>query len=594
MSEIVRPTPTTARPRRPLAWTASVLALAALAACGGGDGHELDPNRKPFPLVEASIDGFHAAMRRGEVSCRDIVQGYLARIAAYDAEPSAAYPASPALHSVIATNPNALAEADALDRRYFGDGRMAGPLHCVPVIVKDNVDTADIATTAGSVVMAGNRPPDDAFIVKNLRAKGAIVLGKANLDEFAFGFTGASALGGRVANAYIPANSPGGSSSGTGTAVSASLAMVGIGTDTGGSVRVPSAVEGLIGLRPTLRLVSQDGIVPLAHSQDTAGPMCRSVPDCALLLDAMVGYDASPASGQRSAKDWDAPLVGSAAAYQAMAGVPKSYTAALKAGGLQGARVGVVRAMFPAATAANQAFLATLEAALERMRAAGATVEDVVIADNRAVLGAAAADVPGNPGSFASLSAYEFTADLTAYLVSWDSAADAHLRSTAAVAAAMAGIASEAGALRSFNAYIANDTAMQVAGSTAYLNWQRNLKPRDAYVIPRVQAALDNVDATTGSARGAAYDVLVYPVLQGFNGASVNGGSNNRLSPFSGFPALAFPAGYAKASEGAAVAEPVALEMLGRAFAESTLLRIAYGYEQAAKVRVAPPTAPER
>lgn len=580
--------------RRWLALTTSSLMLAVLAACGGDDeGVLLDPNRKPFPLVETSVAQFHAAMSQGQVSCRDIVQGYLNRIAAFDKDPSGAFPSSPALRSVILANPNALAEADALDRRYFGDGRLAGPLHCVPVIVKDNVDTADMPTTAGSLVMAANQPPDDAYIVKNIKAKGAIIIAKANLDEFAFGFGGASALGGRVANAYIPANSPGGSSSGTGTAVAASFAMIGVGTDTGGSVRVPSAVEGLFGIRPTLRLVSQDGIVPLAHSQDTAGPMCRSVADCALLLDAMVGYDASPFSGQRTAKAFDAPLVASATDYAALAKVPTSYTAELKADGLRGARIGVVRAMFPTASASNQAFLDTLEAALTRMRAAGAIVEDVTIEDNRAVIGAASAPIEGNPGSFASLSAYEFAADLTAYLSSWASTTDNHLRSTQAVATALAAYPAEAAVLRSFQSYLANDAAMADTSTAAYRTWQRNLKPRDAYVIPRVQAALDNVDFSTGTAKGAAYDVLVYPVLQGFNGASVNSGSNNRLSPFSGFPAMAFPAGFAKATAAATVAEPVAFEMLGREFAEGTLIRLGHAWEVAAKPRVAPPTTPE-
>ncbi|WP_052736079.1 amidase family protein [Aquincola tertiaricarbonis] len=580
--------------RRWLALGTSAVMMAVLAACGGDDdGVILDPGRKPFPLVETSVAQFHDAMSKGQVSCRDIVQGYLNRIAAYDKDASAAFPSSPALRSVILANPNALAEADALDRRYFGSGRLAGPLHCVPVIVKDNVDTVDVPTTAGSLVMAANQPPDDAYIVKNIKAKGAIIIAKANLDEFAFGFGGASALGGRVANAYIPANSPGGSSSGTGTAVAASFAMIGVGTDTGGSVRVPSAVEGLFGIRPTLRLVSQDGIVPLAHSQDTAGPMCRAVADCALLLDAMVGYDASPFSGQRTAKAFDAPLVANAAEYAAVAKVPASYTAELKADGLKGARIGVVRAMFPAATASNQAFLDTLEAALAKMREAGAIVEDVTIEDNRAVIGAVSAPIEGNPGSFASLSAYEFTADLTAYLSSWASTTDNHLRSTQAVAAALATYPAEAVVLRSFQSYLANDAAMADTSTAAYRTWQRNLKPRDAYVIPRVQAALDNVDFSTGTAKGTAYDVLVYPVLQGFNGASVNSGSNNRLSPFSGFPAMAFPAGFAKATAAATVAEPVAFEMLGREFAEGTLIRLGHAWEMAARPRVAPPTTPE-
>jgi Asp-tRNA(Asn)/Glu-tRNA(Gln) amidotransferase A subunit family amidase len=579
--------------RRPLAWAASAVMLAVLAACNNDDPVSLDPNRAQFPLVETSVAQFHEAMSKGQVSCRDVVQGYLDRIAAYDKAASAAYPASPALKSVILVNPDALKEADALDELYFGHGQMAGSMHCVTVIAKDNIDTATMATTAGSLVLAGNRPPDDAYIVKNIRAAGAIIIAKANLDEFAFGFGGASALGGQVGNAYLPPNSPGGSSSGTGTAVAASLAMIGIGTDTGGSVRVPSAVEGLFGIRPTLRLVSQDGIVPLAHGQDTAGPMCRSVPDCALLLDSMVGYDSSAFSGQRSAKAFDAPLVASAGAYATMTGVPATFTAELKPDALRGARIGVVRAMFPVPTATNLAFIDTLNAALDKMRAAGAVVEDVVVTDNPVVIGAASAPIEGNPGNFASLSAFEFYADLTAYLGSWSSSADNHLRSTTEVAAALAGYPEEAAVLRTFNSYIANGTALLDASSTTYRNYQRNLKPRDAYVIPRVTAALDNVDFTAGTSKGAAYDVLVYPVLQGFNGASVNSGSNNRLSPFSGFPAMAFPAGFAKATADATTEQPVALEMLARPFAEATLIRLGYAWETAAKPRKAPTTTPE-
>ncbi|MFL6663309.1 MAG: amidase, partial [Rhizobacter sp.] len=285
-------------------FSCTVIVGAALVACGGGDeGVTLKADRKPFPLVEATIEGFHAAMRNGDVSCHDVVQGYLDRIAAYDTEPSAAYPASPALHSVITVSPTALAQADALDQKFFSTGQMSGPMHCVTVLAKDNYDT----TTAGSLALANNQPPDDAYVVRKIREAGGIVIGKANLDEFAFGFTGSSSVGGKTKNAYIAPNSAGGSSSGTGTSIAASLAMIGLGTDTGGSVRVPSAVEGLYGLRPTLRLLSQDGIVPLAHGQDTGGPLCRVVEDCALAMDAMVGYDASPFSGQRIAKAWDAP-----------------------------------------------------------------------------------------------------------------------------------------------------------------------------------------------------------------------------------------------------------------------------------------------
>lgn len=582
-------------------FTCALVVSAVLAACGGGssgfsfipsagtgtapvapapapepgDAVVLQPDRKPFPLVEATVEGFHAAMRKGEVSCRDVVQGYLDRIAAFDADASTAHPESPGLHSVIAVNPTALTRADELDRQFFKTGQMIGPMHCVTVLAKDNIDTYDMKTTAGSLVLANNQPPDDAYILRKIREAGGIVIGKANLDEFAFGFTGSSSVGGKTRNAYIPANSAGGSSSGTGTSIAASLAMLGLGTDTGGSVRVPSAVEGLYGLRPTLRLVSQDGIVPLAHGQDTAGPLCRQVQDCALVLDAMAGFDAAPGSGQRIAKAWDAPLVASAAAYASMTLQPATYTASLKADGLKGARIGVVRAMFPTATVANQRFLDTLNAALDQMKAAGAVVEDVQIPDRATIL-----------TGYASLSSYEFRDNLTEYLGGWTSTADGHPRTTEDVAIAMDTL--EPTRVANFRSYIASGTNKE-----SNPTYQNNLRPRDDYVIPRVTAALDNVDFVTSASLGAPYDVLVYPVLQGFNSTSVNSGSNNRLSPFTGFPALAFPAGFAKATDASSSVEPVTFEMIGRAFAEPTLFRLAYGWQNTTTARIPSPLAPE-
>lgn len=560
----------------------TILFTAVLAACGGndddtaeGDAVVLKADRKPFPLVEATIEGFHAAMRTGDVSCRDVVQGYLARIAAFDADASTAYPDSPALHSVIATNPDALAKADELDRVFFKTGKMVGPMHCVTVLAKDNFDTYDMKTTAGSLALKNNQPPDDAYVIKKIRDAGGIIIGKANMDEFAFGFTGSSSVGGKTKNAYIPANSAGGSSSGTGTSIATNLAMIGLGSDTGGSVRVPSAVEGLYGLRPTLRLVSQDGIVPLAHGQDTAGPLCRQVQDCALVMDAMAGYDSATGSGQRNAKAWDAPLVGSAAAYASMTMQPATYMTSLSATGLKGARIGVVRGMFPTATATNQAFIDTLNAALEAMKAAGATVEDVGISDRTTIL-----------TGYSSLSTYEFRDNLTEYLSSWSSATDAHLRTTEEVATALETL--EPDRVANFKSYVTAGTNKE-----ANANYLRNLKPRDEYVIPRVTAALDNIDFTTSQSKGMAYDVLVYPVLQGFNSTSVNSGSNNRLSPFTGFPALAFPAGFVKSKDTSTSVEPVTFEMIGRAFAEPTLFKLAYGWQKTTTARVPSPLAPE-
>lgn len=569
--------------RRPLvAFAMGGLLCAVLTSCGNNEDTiiRLDPNRAPFPLVEATIADMHAAMKAGQLSCRDVVEGYLARIAAYDKDASAAYPTSPALHSVIAVNAGALKEADRQDAVFFSSNTFIGPLHCVPVMAKDNFDTFDMKTTAGSLALANNQPPDDAFTIKKIRAAGGIILGKANLDEYAFGFVGKSAVGGQARNAYDPTKGPGGSSSGTGTAIAASFAMVGLGSDTGGSVRVPSALEGLIGLRPSLRLVSQDGIVPLAHAQDTAGPMCRTVEDCAVLLDAMVGFDTSKGSGQRNAKIYNAPLFTDAGAYATATKVPATYTTSLKADGLKGARIGVVRAMFPAATTATQPFLDTLNAALEQMKVAGAIVEDTALENRTTVLG------------YPSLSGYEFKDNLTEYLDSWPSTTDGHPRSIASdpnrtaydeVSTLLATL--EPTFRNTFEGYRANGTNKET--KPAYLTYTSG--ERDTVVRGAATKALDN--------GGVPYDVLIYPVLQGLNTAAGSGpvsGSNNRLSPYSGFPAMTIVAGFAvPAAMPTDPAQPVGFEMLAREFDEPTLFKLAYGWQQTSKARKPPTTTPE-
>ena len=302
-----------------------MLLAALLAGCGsdsdGGDDVVTD-NGAPstpsepaaFEFVEGTIAQAQAAMQAGTLTCEALVQGYIDRIDAYD-------DTGPALKSVININPRALDRARTLDMNYAVSG-LSGPLHCVPVLLKDNFDTAEVTTTAGGTALQYNRPTDDAFSVAGIVQAGGIILGKANLDEFAFGFRGSSSVEGQVKNAYDPTKGPGGSSSGTGAAIAASFAMTGTGSDTGGSIRVPSSLEGLVGIRPSLRLVSQDGIVPLAASQDTGGPMCRTVEDCALMLDAMVGFDDGPYANQREAFAYDAAPIANAESYAAITNVP--------------------------------------------------------------------------------------------------------------------------------------------------------------------------------------------------------------------------------------------------------------------------------
>lgn len=545
-----------------------LLASAVLSACGDADTTTVPPDPAPlaeFKPVEGTIAQLHAALAAGTTSCEQVVQHYIDRINAYDS-------LGPTLNSVIAVSATALDTAREQDLA-LASGESMQPLQCVTVLLKDNIDTADMPTSAGGLALQYSQPEDDAFIVQRLRAQGAIILGKANLDEFAFGYQGSSSMRGQVKNAYDQTKGPGGSSAGTGAAIAASFAMVGLGTDTGGSIRVPSSLEGLVGLRPSLRLVSQDGIVPLAHTQDTAGPMCRTVEDCALVMDALVGYDASTHSGQRRSYEHDAELVGSAVAYRDMTNLPDSYAAELSATALQGAHIGVVRALFgDGSSEENAAVQAVMNAALEKMAAAGATVEDVTIPGLDTIL-----------SKYKSVSRYEFCNDLTEYLSSWSNTLDNHYTSFQEVAQSLA-YETRNQSTFTFYGYYCGD-------QSANADYQLNLVERPQVVRAALLQALENLD-DAGIAQGAEFDVIVYPTILGLApalGTSPSAGSNNRLSPFSGFPALTMPAGMAATTP----ALPVGLEMLGREFAEATLLKLAYSYQQQASPRQAPLYTPE-
>ncbi|MES1951934.1 amidase [Salinisphaera sp. S4-8] len=577
--------------------TISLLLLAALlAGCNDSDDNDVNAGNDTTPgepatfkFVEGTIAQAHAAMRAGTLTCEALVQGYIDRIKAYD-------DTGPTLHAVINLNPRALDRARMLDRNYAVDGP-SGPLHCVPVLLKDNFDTADVTTTAGGTAMQYNRTPDDAFSVAGIIDAGGIILGKANLDEFAFGFQGSSSMEGQVKNAYDQSKGPGGSSSGTGAAIAASFAMAGTGSDTGGSIRVPSSVEGLVGIRPSLRLVSQDGIVPLAASQDTGGPMCRTVEDCALMLDAMVGFDDSEHANQRKAFAYDAAAIESVDEYEAITNVPSTYTDYLDPNGLNGARIAALEPLFGNGNGENAQVQAELMQAIEAMRAAGATV-DILTADDLAQRNVVLGDLTG----FDSNSRYEFRNDLTAYLMSWPSNLDGHLRSFDEVEASGGYEARNTGTFAFYGTIgraveNASDTSDEaVAYRAAY---QRNLEERPGIVRNGLMRILDNRDGDdmNANALGAPYDALLYPSVLGLApalGSSPSTGSNNRLSPYSGFPALTMPAGMVvPTGNAAAPALPVGMELLAREFDEPTLIRIAYGYQTEVRPRSAPTFTPE-
>jgi amidase len=298
-------------------------------------------------LSTATIEDLNAAFDAGTLTSEALVEMYLARIEAYDQQ-------GPALNAVLWLNERAIERARALDAERRSSGPRS-PLHGIPVVLKDNIDTSDMPTTAGSLLLAGSIPPDDAFIVRKLRDAGAIILAKVNMSEFASGVT-MSSVGGYIRNPYDIARTPSGSSGGTGAALAASFAQLGIGTDTGGSVRGPTTSNGLAGLKPTLGLLSRDGIVPLSLTFDTAGPMARHVYDVAAMLGAMTGVD--PADVATRASD----------------GVAETdYIQFLDATALRGARIGVARQFL----GQDEEVDWIVEASLQAMRDAGADVIDI-------------------------------------------------------------------------------------------------------------------------------------------------------------------------------------------------------------------------
>ncbi|WP_309673355.1 amidase family protein, partial [Gemmatimonas sp.] len=307
----------------------------------------------PMEITEASVTDVQAALTAGRISSVQLVKQYLARIAAYDH-------AGPELNSLIRINPKAGAEAAALDAERKA-GKVRGPMHGIPVIIKDNYDTGDMPTSAGSLAMATSQPARDGFVVKKLRDAGAIILGKSNLHELAAGITSISSLGGQTRNPYDPTRCPGGSSGGTGAAIAASFATVGWGSDTCGSIRIPSAFNALVGLRPTQGLVSRRGIVPLSHTQDIGGPLARTVTDLAIALDVSVGYDSEDAV---TSVLREKP-------------VPK-FQASLDKNALRGARIGV---FLPYFRDTDAEIADTVRSAIAAMRAQGATVIDVPMAE---------------------------------------------------------------------------------------------------------------------------------------------------------------------------------------------------------------------
>ena len=294
-----------------------------------------------FAVKECTVAQVHQAMLDGRLTCRGLTEAYLAQIQAYDQQ-------GPALNAIIAVNPRALEEAERLDRQLRETGGLSGPLHGIPVLLKDNIGTCDMPTTAGSRSLEGFIPSEDAFLTKRLRQAGALILAKTNLHEFAIWGETISSILGQTRNPYDLTRTPGGSSGGTGAAIAANMGLIGIGTDTINSIRSPSSANSLVGIRPTLGLVSRSGIVPYSMTQDTAGPICRTVEDAVRTLDVIAGYDRKDAKTA-----W------------CVERKPESYLNFLNPDGMRGRRIGVLESFF-GTQPANQAVSQVVREALRR------------------------------------------------------------------------------------------------------------------------------------------------------------------------------------------------------------------------------------
>jgi amidase len=492
----------------------------------------------PDELFEQSVAGVRSAMERGSLTSRALIDRYLHRIDAMDKR-------GPAINAVIELNPDAQSMADSLDAERKA-GHVRGPLHGIPILIKDNIDSADgMRTSAGSLALATSTPPNDAFIVERLRAAGAVILGKTNLSEWAnFRSTrstsGWSGRGGQTRNPYILDRNPCGSSSGTGAAITADFATIGIGTETDGSVICPSSICGLVGLKPTVGLWSRSGIIPISASQDTAGPMCRSVADVAALLGALVGADPRDAATSASTGHTES-----------------DYTRFLDPAGLKGARVGVARNL----AGFNPDVDHLLDNAIAAIKGAGAEVID-----------------PAN-----LVTAHQFDdAELSVLLYEFKDGLNAYLASLGATVP-----------VKTLADLIAwnereKDREMPWFGQELFEQAQAKGPLTDtAYKAARAKcirmSRAQGIDATLAKSR---LDAIVLPSNQPawptdyLNGDHYKGGDTT-FAAVAGYPSITVPMGLVHGL-------PIGLSFVGRAWSEGALLKYAYAFEQTIKARRAP------
>jgi len=510
------------------------LLIAVAVLCAMAPASTLRAQTAPFHLEEATVGSIHAAFAAGRLTCSELTRRYLDRIEAYDRR-------GPALRSIITINPKAMEVAAEKDRTYRTNPSAAGSLHCVPIILKDNFDTADLPTTAGNVSMRLSQPSADAFTVTRMRQAGALILAKANLQEFARGGMSVSSLGGQVLNPYELTRTPGGSSGGTGAAIAANFAAIGTGSDTGQSIRSPASANSLVGVRPTRGLISRAGVIPNSQTQDEIGPIARTVTDAARLLDVMAGFDAADpitAFGDRRR--------------------PRSYADALTRESLRGARIGV---------------MTNLLGTDARHREVNAVIDGVT-------------------ATMTSLGAIVVRFDLPAYDTLAPVVATAQFEARTVMDRYFATLPSSA-PIRSF--------AQLIAARTSAV--QRTLESEMAVVAGMESDAYKDRTLNRDRLRLAVaakmaelgLDAILYP-LQKILVAPVTAADqeerNGTLSNGTGFPAVTFPAGFSAVTASAQLGVPIGAELLGLDYTEPKLLAYAYAFEQAARVRKPPKSTP--
>ena len=509
-----------------------------VAATLGPSLRRFSPQRRAagFELEEASLADLQAGMKAGKYSARGLAELYIARIEAWDDKTKA----------VIELNPDALAQADTLDTERRAR-KLRGPLHGVPVLIKDNIATADaMQTTAGSQALIGSKPQRDAFVAQRLRAAGAVLLGKTNLSEWAnfrstHSSSGWSGRGGQCRNPYALDRTPSGSSSGSGVAVAANYCAVAIGTETDGSIVSPSSANGIVGIKPTLGLVSRAGIIPIAHNQDTAGPMARSVADAAILLGALTGADARDAATAAS--------TGKALT---------DYSKFLDPHGLQGAKLGVPRNKL---FGFHPAVDAVMETALGVLKQAGAILVDPADITTLGQFDDSEFDVL----------LYEFKADLNAYLADLGPSAPVHTLEEL--------IAWNTQHKDKELVYFQQEI-LEKAQAKGPLTEQAYL---DALAKDQRLSRTEGIDAVMDKNQ---LDALVCPtdaaasLIDHVNGDHYLGGSSTPAA-VAGYPHVTVPAGFVDGL-------PVGISFFGRAWSEGTLIKLAYAFEQATKARRTP------